>query len=281
MTARQLLVVADDFGLTEATSRAIIQTHREGVVTATSVLVNAPGLHASLRLLEEAPDLEVGLHGAIVGEDPPVCPAEEIPTLVDRRGRFAASWRALLPRLVAGRVDPADVGRELRAQLDVLDQAGRLVTHLNLHQHLQLWPTLQPVVLELCAAAGIGYVRTPTSGSRGPRGRAVRRLARRLSEQLRSEGIRTNDGFAGLDEAGRWDATRIREVLCSVGGAVVELNVHPGADVDGSRDRYRWGYQWGGERAALVAPEIVEAVRRSGFTLVGPSHAAVGVHDEG
>ena len=61
--------------------------------------------------------------GDPIGEDPPLLPAREIPSLVDGRGRFWASWKQFLPRAVAGRIDPGEVRAELRAQLEL----GRLV----------------------------------------------------------------------------------------------------------------------------------------------------------
>ncbi len=59
--------------------------------------------------LSEEPGLGVGVHLAAVGEDPPLLTAAEVPSLVDRRGRLAASWQVFLARATAGRIDPADV----------------------------------------------------------------------------------------------------------------------------------------------------------------------------
>ncbi len=276
MSRRSLIVVADDFGLTAGTSRAILDCFRSGIVTATSVLVNAPGFDASMSMLRDEPALEVGLHGALVGEDPPVCDPARIPTLVDRRGRLAGSWRALLPRLAAGRVDPCDVERELAAQLARLRSAGLRASHLNLHQHLQLWPSVRTVVVELCAREGIGYVRTPASTRSGPRGAALRRLAQHLRDELATAGVATNDAFAGLDEAGAWSTSALEREITRIPGDVVEINVHPGADQDVHRSRYRWGYQWGRERDALLRPELGDAVERAGFELTGPGQVATG-----
>ncbi|MCU1497011.1 MAG: YdjC family protein [Acidimicrobiales bacterium] len=270
MADRLLVVVADDFGLSAGTSRAIIEAHRSGIVTATSVLANAPATRVSLPWLAEAPTLEVGLHGALVGEDPPICGAAEIPTLVDRRGRLARSWRALVPRLAAGRVDPGDVQRELAAQLAVVTSTGATVTHLNLHQHLQLWPSVRPVAVALADAAGIAYVRTPGSRRRGPLGRGVNRLAVGLADELAAAGRTTNDGFLGLDEAGAWSADRLAQALATVPGTVVELNAHPGEAADPDLGRYRWGYRWPEELAGLAHPATRAAVTDAGFRLVGP-----------
>ncbi len=39
---RTLIVNADDFGLTEGVSRGILEAHRRGIVTSTTLLVNGP-----------------------------------------------------------------------------------------------------------------------------------------------------------------------------------------------------------------------------------------------
>lgn len=268
------MVTADDFGLTAATSTAIVDAHRHGVVTATSILGNGPATAATLPLLAAVPGLEPGLHFALVGEDPPVSPATAIPTLVDRRGRFASSWRSLVPRLALGRVDPDDVQRELDAQLAVLDGAGIAPTHLNAHQHLQLWPSVGAVVAATAARRGIGFVRTPGSLAPGPRGAAIRRLGTGLRAVLAGRSLATTDGFVGLDDAGSLALPLLCSALAAAtaaGPGSMELNVHPGAAVDLLRERYRWGYRWDDERRALLHPDLGATLERLGLEPVGPS----------
>ena len=166
MTARLLIVNADDYGLTEAVSTGILRAHRHGMVTSTSVLAVAPGFARSGTWLADEADLGVGVHLAVVGEDPPLLTASEVPTLVDRRGRFAISWRTFLRRCVTGRVDSDDVRRELTAQVDAVAGLGVAVDHLDSHQHLHMWPTLQPVVIGLAVARGIPAIRVPRATAR-------------------------------------------------------------------------------------------------------------------
>jgi predicted glycoside hydrolase/deacetylase ChbG (UPF0249 family) len=266
----ELIVTADDYGLTDATSRAIIEAHQQGMVTATSVLAVAPGIEERLRWLAEAPALSTGVHLALVGEDAPLLTAVEIPTLVDASGRFRRSWRQLLPLLAAGRVDPADVRRELGAQVEAL-RAHVQPTHLDSHQHLHLWPSVAAVVVELALEHGIGAVRVPRSTGRGPRARGIDALARRLAARLDAAGLAHTDRFCGLDEAGGWTSEQLVAVLASLGtaGGSVECNVHPGADVDPERSRFAWGYAWAQERAALCDPDLRRRVEQLGFVLVG------------
>lgn len=265
------MVTADDFGLTPGTSQAILEAHRSGIVTAVSVLGNGPATLATLNLLDDVPDLEVGVHVALVGEDPPLSPAHTIPTLVDRKGRLPTSWRRLLSDLIRRRIDPDDIRTELDAQVALVGSGDHRLTHLNLHQHVHLWPSVRPLVLEAAAAHDIAYVRTPRSSRRSPSGLAIRALARMLATSLASADLATSDRFLGLDEAGAWDGDSLRGALATVQGSVVEVNVHPGAPEDSARDRYRWGYQWGSELAALVDPSTRAVASRAGFRLAGPS----------
>ena len=117
MSDRLLIVNADDYGLTEGVSQAILEAAERGIVTSTSVLAVAPAFEAAAPALASSA-LGVGAHLALVGEDPPLLSAQEVPTLVDRSGAFSRSWRQLLPKVAAGRVDLADVRRELTAQVE-------------------------------------------------------------------------------------------------------------------------------------------------------------------
>ncbi|MGH9149122.1 MAG: ChbG/HpnK family deacetylase, partial [Acidimicrobiales bacterium] len=196
---RRLVVNADDYGLTEAVSRGILRAHRDGVVTSTSVLAVAPGFARSGPWLADAPDLGVGVHLAAVGEDPPLLSAAEIPSLLDRRGRFPVSWRAFLWRVAAGAVDPDDVAREFAAQIERVQALGVPLTHLDTHQHLHLWPSVGAVVVDLAGRHGIGAVRVPRSAGGRPTGVGVNRLARGFARRASAAGLSYAGASAGFD----------------------------------------------------------------------------------
>jgi len=265
-----LIVNADDYGLTSAVSAGILRAHRDGVVTSTSVLAVAPGFGPSGGWLAGEPSLGVGVHLAAVGEDPPLLTAREIPTLVDRRGRFPISWRRFLPRALAGRVDAADLAREFGAQLAAVRALGVTVTHLDTHQHLHLWPMVRSVVLGLAGDEGVAGVRVPRSHRRQPLSAGLNRLSVRLAAAVAGAGLVTAADSSGVDEAGRLDRERLVSALdgfvarCS---ASAELGVHPGEADDPDRARYEWGYRWGGELELLASAEARRAVADRGFRL--------------
>lgn len=266
---RLLIVNADDYGLTQGVSRGILAAHAEGIVTSTSVLAVAPAFAATVGWLLDVPSLGVGAHLAAVGEDPPVLSAAEVPSLVDRRGHFAESWRQFLPRAAAGRIDPDDLAREFEAQADAVAGAGVRLGHLDTHQHLHLWPMVRGVVLGMAEHRGLA-VRVTRSAARSPVGVVVRQLTRGLEADARARGVRYPRAAAGLDEAGALDrSTLVTTVDRLAAGAATsaEVGSHPGAPDDPERVRYRWDYRWEDELAALTSPEARRAVTDGGFTL--------------
>ena len=265
------MVNADDMGLTAGVCRAVRRGHDEGVVTSTSVLAVGSAFDEAAATVRDAGSLALGAHLAIVGEDRPLLSAAEVPTLVDREGRFPLSYRTVVARGATGRLDPADVAREFGAQLERVRGIGVPVTHLDTHQHTHLWPAVAGVVVDLAREAGIAAVRLPGSARRGPLGAGVRLLAGRLRRGLGRSGLATTDGYAGLDEAGRMDDVRFAgalQRLTATGAGTAEINVHPGEAGDPELARFDWGgYRWAEELAMLTSPTTRALVESSGWRL--------------
>jgi predicted glycoside hydrolase/deacetylase ChbG (UPF0249 family) len=275
--SRLLIVNADDYGLTEAVSTGILRAHRQGLVTSTSVLAVAPGFAPTGAWLCDEAELGVGVHLAVVGEDPPLLSASEVPTLVDRRGRFALSWRVFLRRSLAGRVDPDDVRREFASQIDAVAALGISITHLDSHQHLHIWPSIRPIVVKLAAAKGIRALRVPRSHRRSPVSVVVNRLSGQLASAAAVAGLRFPADASGIDEAGHLDTPLLLGALdgfLARDAASAELGAHPGERLDPDRHRYRWGYSWEQELEILVDPGSRDAVERRGFVLGNYSQLA-------
>ena len=265
-----LIVNADDYGLTEGISLGILRAHREGIVTSASVLAIGPAYPKVSHLLADHPRLGVGVHLAAVGEDPPLLSRSEVPTLFTRRGRLCETWTAFLGRCAAGRVDPADVRREFTAQLELVQELGLPISHLDAHQHLHLWPSICGVVLDLARRFEIPAVRVPRLRAPTLTAAGVTVLGRWLARRAGAAGLRYPLDAVAIECAGRLDEARLRQVLCRLGahGApTVELTVHPGEPEDPDRVRYQWGYAWHDELKALLGESARQAVADHGFTL--------------
>ena len=102
-------------------------------------------------------------------------------------------------------------------------------------------------------------------------------LAAKLDRRATASGLVAPEAFAGFDEAGGVGTNRLVQVidqLAATGARTAEIGIHPGERDDADLARYEWGYHWGDELDALLAPDARDAVARAGFTL--GSFAALG-----
>ena len=269
MDDRLLIVNADDFGLTPGVCRGILTAHRDGIVTSTTALAVGPALSAHAGALRDS-GLAVGAHLAVVGEDPPVLSAAEVPSLVDASGRFPLTWTQFLGQAVRGRVDSTDLDREFAAQVAVLRDAGLELTHVDAHQNLHLWPSVAASVLSLARREGIGALRVTRTAGWSIRSAGVRTLSALLQRRAGRAGMAFPAASTGLDEAGHLTPVRLAEAVDQLdrsGAPSAELAAHPGEAHDPDRPRYGWGYWWPDELDALCAPAARDLVARAGFTL--------------
>jgi predicted glycoside hydrolase/deacetylase ChbG (UPF0249 family) len=240
-----LIVNADDFGLTSGVSRGILEAHRNGIVTSTTLLVNRGIPPAQVEELK-ASGLGVGVHlNLTLGA--PVANPKRVPSLVDAEGRFVrdASEAAARAKLDEARI-------ELGTQIDVFRAImGRFPTHLDTHHHVGRLEPVLAVVLDFARALGVP-VRSQDA--------EARRAARAL-------GLRTPDHFMG--EAGAqpyWSRERALEHLASLPAGLSEFMTHPGY-FDDELAYSRYGRQRETELTGLTDPEVRQAVKRHDIRL--------------
>jgi len=79
-----LIVTADDFGMSHGVNRGIVQAHREGILTSTSLMVHRAASVEAAALARDCPALSVGLHLELDADGTADVPAE----LERQLGRF-------------------------------------------------------------------------------------------------------------------------------------------------------------------------------------------------
>ena len=66
---RTVIFNADDFGASTGVNRGIVDCHVGGVLTSTSMMVTGSAVEEAVELSREHPDLAIGLHWDVYGED--------------------------------------------------------------------------------------------------------------------------------------------------------------------------------------------------------------------
>src|SRR6266571_788608 len=72
-----LIVNGDDFGASRGTNRGIVEAHQRGILTSTSLMVNAPAVRDAVDLSRTTPKMSVGLHIDLSRKELPGNPAKQ------------------------------------------------------------------------------------------------------------------------------------------------------------------------------------------------------------
>ncbi len=89
---KKLIVVADDFGFSEAYNYGVIKAYKEGIVTVASLMSNMAAAKHAVDLAKEYPGLCLAQHTNFV-QGFPVSKAEEVPSMVDETCEFYRSYQ--------------------------------------------------------------------------------------------------------------------------------------------------------------------------------------------
>ena len=275
--AGRLIVNADDYGRTPAVSRGIVQAHRQGIVTSTTVMVNQPGIEAQMDEALLCPGLGIGLHLVFTAWRP-VLPPARVPGLVDERG-FFLEQHSVWAR--AEEIPAAQLRAELEAQIERFRAlAGRLPDHLDCHHFVHLYPPFFQVYADLALENGLP-LRVPfppeTEFPRAARSLPflegfprdlVRGMIATNSALLRVRGLRHPDHFIGTF-FGREAVTveGLTGLLEGLPEGTSELMCHPGYD-DGALSSSSYRLEREAELDVLTRAEVRATVRRLGIELV-------------
>ncbi|MFH0725361.1 MAG: ChbG/HpnK family deacetylase [Pseudomonadota bacterium] len=261
----RLVVNADDFGISQSINDGIARAHREGIVTATSLMAGGRAFDHAVAWCRSLPTLDVGAHLTLVAEKPLL---KKKSTLTGADGRLPPSIRVLLGRLWGGRISRADIQAEWSAQIERILASGIRVTHLDSHQHLHALPGIGRLTLNLARDYHIPFVRVPIEDRMAPRSLTRQSLFRSAEAMVlrgsclfsglnrRSAGEFPPPQSLGFQEGGSLDLARLQRLLRSLRpGRVYELMCHPGL-TPVEPEVKRWRYHHREELGALSSPVI-------------------------
>ena len=242
---KQLIVNADDFGLTPGVNRAIVELARSGCLTSATLMAAAPAMAEAIQLARQTPSLGVGCHVVLVDGLSCLDPdAQRDFSWIDSDGHLPATPGQLLRALFAPGVSrvrrEAFLEAEAFAQITRLQQAGLALTHLDTHKHLHQFPAILRPVLRAARRAGLRRIRNPFeplwSRRLTPHVPAARRLEfgllqlfrQRFHRAVADAGFTTTDGAIGVLATGSLDRARGERLLAALPDGCWEMVTHPG-----------------------------------------------------
>ncbi len=261
-SAIRVIFNADDFGFTRDVNDGIVEAHRHGVLSATTLMANGDAFEHAVACARENPALDVGVHLVMVQGGSVSHPGRALPSTLQELARTLV--RRELP-----------VYDEAIAQVRRIVNAGIQPSHIDTHKHTHLFPPVLDAVGRVAREFGIPWVRQPFDFGVSPGvGFAKKTVATgmkimrfRFAEKL--TGLRMTDHFAGFQITGRLDTAAMVETLERLPVGLTEFMCHPGkcgTELQSAATRLKESRAV--ELAALTSGEVRQVMERRGIELV-------------
>jgi len=287
VSARNLIVNADDLAWAEGVNRGIAEAHRNGIVTSTTILANGTAFASAVELVKATPSIGVGVH-LNLSDGKPVSPPETVPSIVNDRGEFKGGPEALLLRVARRNLQLNEVEIEWERQIQKVVNAGIQPTHLDGHKHVHMLPGMFEIVLRLAKRNNIAAVRISHEGSslraalssgekqniplvmkQGVQARVLKLLARDARALAEAAGIASTDYFCGIAQTGELTIEGMKCLLQNLPEGTTEMMCHPGfmdKELEESATRLQDSREL--EVQILTSPDIRNLVASQGIRLI-------------
>lgn len=281
---KELILNADDFGLTLGINEGIIRAHRDGILTSTTLMANGPCFDDAVERSRANPSLGVGVHLVLVGGRA-VAPVEQVASLVKENGELPQNLGTFVAKVTAGIIRPEHIESEVRAQIGKVRASGIEPTHLDSHKHTHAHPQVMESVARVARECGIVRIRKPFEALRdswsstriegvGAATQLMAAAAAQISAPKfeilsREYGLRSPDRFLGVAMTGQIGSPMLRRMIDTLNDGSTEIMLHPGiCDDDLARTGSRLQMHRQTELEALLDPELKRIVAERGIRLI-------------
>ncbi|HRP31784.1 MAG TPA: ChbG/HpnK family deacetylase [Agriterribacter sp.] len=263
----RLITNADDFGLTRSVTDAIIDSHLNGIMTSTTIMVNTEGTDYAIGKAKEITSLGVGIHFNLT-EGKPLSDPNQVPDLLNEDGRFKSNEEQRR-NLLFGKQKLIQAKRELQAQLEYLLDNNLTPTHYDSHHHITGVPVSFRASMEVAKQFNIrkaritnidfwyqpGYSNFPRQLKNTLLSFPKSFIHHKNKRVLRNNGFTTPDYKVLPARVYPFDINHINQfvnTLSVLKGGVTEISFHPGYPNSNPRDA---------ERTAQLRPKDLEVAK--------------------
>jgi hopanoid biosynthesis associated protein HpnK len=281
---KNLILNADDFGLTQGVNEAIVRSHRDGILTSATLMANMPAFEDAVEQARRNPALGVGVHLVLIGGRP-IAQPNQVASLIDQNGELPRTLGAFVARVTSGLIRQDHIEIELRAQIDKVRASGIEPSHLDSHKHTHAHPKVMESLARVAQECGILRVRKPFedlrdswASTRDHRAAATPQLAAAAAARIASRsfdaicrryGLHSPRRFLGLASTGGLSADVLRALIDAVSEGTTEIMLHPGIpDADLARTGSRLQEQRRTEMEALLDPQLKRVITERGIRLM-------------
>ena len=155
MVEKKFILNADDFVMSKAFNRAVLDGYHNGFLTSASLCANGKAFNAAVNeIIPECPNLGLGVHLNIIeGRS-----LTKAPLLTNKRGKFNNGFLSILLKSH----DESFLNQvefEFRTQIETVMNYTK-VDHIDSHVHTHSIPNLFKITAKLAKEYNIPYIRT-------------------------------------------------------------------------------------------------------------------------
>jgi hopanoid biosynthesis associated protein HpnK len=271
---KRIIFNADDFGRSPAINTAVMQAHRDGVLTSASLMVAGDAAEEAVALARNTPTLAVGLHLVVISGRAAL-PPKEIPHLVDSNGYFPNNPVLVGLRYLLSSMVQKELAREMSAQFERFAATGLPLSHVDSHLHMHVHPTVFSLLLPLAEQYGAVGLRLPRDDLRLALGYDRRHAGTKVSwaisfgllcrwclSRLRNHHLTVTDRVYGLMQTGQMQEAYVVNLLRCLEVPTAELYFHP---TIGPESEFLGPNP--GDLATLLSPAVRQVIQERGLRL--------------
>lgn len=244
---RQLIINADDLGLTPGCNAGILRALTEGIVSDTSLMINTEFTKDAVSGLKARGICRVGLHLNLT-YGTPLLPAAEVPSLVDGEGRFKRKIAVAAPGM-----RQTEVERELSAQVEKFLATGLGLTHLDSHHHAHSYPEVREVVIALARKLEV----------------PLRQTSEELRKRIVAANVATTDFFSVNFYGQGVNLANLQAIIAKHRQGTLEIMCHPAIPEELIYRISSYNSWRERELALLTSREMVDFLKENGVRLIG------------
>lgn len=154
---KKLIINADDLGISHYVNSQIEECIKQGVVTSSTLMANAPAFNDGVRIAKQYPQISIGVHLNVI-EFAPLTNVD----VFQRHGVCDEDGHFIMGAIFCVHIDDElrqAVYEEWDAQITKIEEAGIIPTHCDSHQHTHTITGLQEPLCEVLDKHGIKRVR--------------------------------------------------------------------------------------------------------------------------
>ena len=269
---KQLIITADDFGMSSEVNKAVLKAYKCGILTSTSLMANAPAFEEAVSMLDELKGLSIGVHLNVMEFSTLSQKFSDKSLLYDKTGQYNNGFAAHFIKSY-NREYLKELEEDFRLQIEkILEKTA--ADHIDSHVHVHAIPNIFKLVCKLAREYGIKNIRTQFEYPY-----FVPDIKKYLSykypinliklllldsftlinrKELKNYELNSNENIIGVNYTGYMDINTLKSALPNV-SVLTEVIFHPSSEQK-SRTRYN-------EFLTLIDEKIENQLVKSEITL--------------